>query len=265
MINPLAYVHPEAQIGENVTIEPFATVYSDVVIGDGTWIGPSAVIMEGARLGKNCKVFPGAVISGIPQDLKFVGEYSTTEIGDNVTIRECVTINRGTKAREKTVIGNNNLFMAYAHVGHDCFIGNNVVIVNSVNLAGEVEVGDWAIIGGDTAVQQFAKIGAHTYIGGCCQVRKDVPPFVRAAREPLSYIGVNSVGLRRRNFTNELIYSIQEIYRYLYQSDMNHSVAIDYIENTLPQTPERDMIINFVKETKRGIMKGYNSSGYEED
>ncbi len=258
MINHLAYVHPEAQIGENVTIEPFATVYKDVIIGDGTWIGPNSVIMDGARLGKNCRIFPGAVISGIPQDLKFVGEYSTVEIGDNTTIRECVTINRGTKSKEITVIGNNCLFMAYVHVGHDCIIGNNVVIVNSVNLAGEVEVGDWAIIGGGTNVQQFSKIGAHTYIGGCSQVRKDVPPFVKAAREPLSYIGINAVGLRRRNFPNEIIYSIQEMYRYLYQSDMNHSVAINYIEKNIPQTPERDMIINFVKEAKRGIMRGFS-------
>ena len=259
MISNLAYVHPEAKIGANVTIEPFATVYKDVVIGDGCWIGPNTVIMDGTRMGKNCKVFPGAVIAGIPQDLKFVGEYSTVEIGDNNTFRECVTINRGTKAKEKTVIGSNSLFMAYVHIGHDCVIGNNVVIVNSVLLAGEVEVDDWAIIGGATAVQQFVRIGAHTYIGGCSQVRKDVPPFVRAAREPLAYIGINSVGLRRRSFAVETIRSIQDMYRCIYQSEMNHSTAVNHIEANTPQTAERDMIINFIRGTKHGIMRGFSS------
>ena len=256
MISKLAYVHPDAKIGENVTIEPFTTIYKDVVIGDGSWIGPNAVIMDGARLGKNCKVFPGAVVAGIPHDLKFAGEYSILEIGDNTTIRECVTVNRGTAAKGKTVIGSNCLIMAYAHVAHDCLIGNNVVIVNSVNLAGEVEIGDWSIISGAAAVRQFVHIGAHVYIGGYTQVRKDVPPFVRAAREPLSYIGVNSVGLRRRNFSNETIYAIQEMYRRIYQSDMNHSSAIANIEETMPQTPERDMVINFVRSSKNGIMRG---------
>ena len=259
MISNLAYVHPNAKVGANVTIEPFAMVYGDVVIGDGCWIGPNAVVMDGARMGKNCRVFPGAVICGIPQDLKFVGEYSTVEIGDNNTFRECVTINRGTKAKDKTVIGNNNLFMAYVHVGHDCIIGDHAVIVNSVQLAGEVEVGDWAIIGGATAVQQYTRIGAHTYIGGCSQVRKDVPPFVRAAREPLAYIGINSVGLRRRNYTVDTIHGIQDMYRYIYQSDMNHSAAVSYIEANVPQSAERDMILNFIKGTKHGIMRGFSS------
>lgn len=264
MISNLAYIHPEAKIGNNVTIEPFAMIYRDVEIGDGTWIGPNAVIMDGTRMGKNCKVFPGAVIAGIPQDLKFVGEYSTVEIGDNTTFRECVTINRGTKAKNKTVIGNNSLFMAYVHVGHDCIVGDNVVIVNSVLLAGEVEVGDWAIVGGATAVQQFARIGAHTYIGGCSQVRKDVPPFVRAAREPLSYIGINSVGLRRRNFSNETIYAIQDMYRYIYQSDMNISSGVSYIETNMPQTEERDMVVNFIKGSKHGVMRGFSSETDED-
>ena len=264
MISNLAYVHPEATLGENVTIEPFATVYKDVVIGDGCWIGPHAVIMDGTRLGKNCKVFPNAVIGGIPQDLKFVGEYSTVEVGDNTTFRECVTVNRGTVAKNKTVIGSNCLLMAYAHVGHDCVVGNNVVIVNSVLLAGEVEIGDWSIISGATAVRQFVRIGAHTYIGGCSQVRKDVPPFVKAAREPLSYVGINSVGLRRRGYTNETIYQIQEMYRYIYQSNMNHTTAVKYIETSMPQTPERDEILNFIKDAKRGIMRGFTSVVEEE-
>ena len=257
--HPLANVHPDAKIGENVIIEPFAMIYKDVVIGDGSWIGPNAVIMEGARLGKNCRVFPGAVVAGVPQDLKFVGEYTTVEIGDNTTIRECVTINRGTSAKGKTVIGNNCLIMAYAHVAHDCEIGNNVIIVNSVLLAGEVAVGDWAIVSGGSAVRQFARIGEHAFISGCSQVRKDVPPFVRAAREPLCYVGINSVGLRRRGFSNEQIYAIQDIYRYIYQSEMNNSSAISYIEANMPSTPIRDMVINFVRSSKLGIMKGWTS------
>jgi UDP-N-acetylglucosamine acyltransferase len=264
MISNLAFVHPEANIGENVTIEPFATVYKDVTIGKGTWIGPHAVIMDGARLGKNCKVFPGAVISGVPQDLKFKGEYSIVEIGDNSTFRECVTVNRGTAAKGKTVVGSNCLIMAYAHVAHDCVIGNNVVIVNSVQIAGEVEVGNWSIISGATAVRQFVRIGEHVYIGGYCQVRKDVPPFVRAAREPLSYIGINSVGLRRRGFSNDTIYAIQEMYRRIYQSGLNHSSALENIETTMPQTPERDMIINFVRSSKAGIMRGWTSEAEED-
>jgi UDP-N-acetylglucosamine acyltransferase len=261
MISKLASVHPEAKVGENVTIEPFATIYKDVVIGDGCWIAPNAVIMDGARLGKNCKVFPGAVVGAIPQDLKFAGEYSTLEIGDNTTIRECVTLNRGTAAKNKTVVGNNCLIMAYVHIAHDCVIGNNVVIVNSVNVAGEVNVGDCTIISGNAAVRQFVNIGAHAYIGGYTQVRKDVPPFIRAAREPLAFIGVNSVGLRRRNFPNETIYAIQEMYRRIYLSDMNPTTAITNIEETMPQSPERDLIVNFIRTSKNGIVRGTTSEG----
>jgi UDP-N-acetylglucosamine acyltransferase len=259
MISNLAYIHPEAKIGEGVTIEPFATIYKDVVIGDGTWIGPNAIIMDGARIGKKCRIFPGAVIAGIPQDLKFAGEYSTAEIGDNTTIRECVTFNRGTKAKEKTVIGSNCLVMAYVHVGHDCIIGDNVILVNSVSIAGEVEIGDWAILGGGALVHQFSKIGEHVMISGGSLVRKDVPPFVKAGREPLSYAGINSVGLRRRGFTNDAIYAVQEMYRHIYQSDMNISNALNFIESNMPQTPERDMVVNFIRGSKRGIMKGFTS------
>lgn len=259
MISNLAYVHPEAKIGEGVTIEPFATIYKDVVIGDGTWVGPNAIIMDGARIGKKCRIFPGAVIAGIPQDLKFAGEITTAEIGDNTTIRECVTFNRGTKAKEKTVIGSNCLVMAYVHVGHDCIIGNNVILVNSVSIAGEVEIGDWAILGGGSLVHQFSKIGEHVMISGGSLIRKDVPPFVKAGREPLSYAGINSVGLRRRGFTNEAIYAIQEMYRHIYQSDMNISNALNFIESNMSQTPERDMVVNFIRGSKRGIMKGFTS------
>lgn len=254
----LAYVHPDAQIGANVTIEPFTSIHSNVVIGEGSWIGPNVTIFEGARIGRNVKIFPGAVIAAIPQDLKFKGEETTAEIGDNTTIRECVTLNRGTIDKYKTVIGANCLVMAYAHIGHDCLVGNSCILGNSVQLAGHVEVDDYVIFGGICAVQQFSKIGAHAYIGGGSLVRKDVPPFVKAAREPLSYAGINSVGLRRRGFTNERINEIQEIYRMIYLRGLNNSEALDKIELELPASKERDEIVNFVRTSTRGIMKGYS-------
>ena len=254
---PNANVHPEAKIGNNVVIEPFATVHKNVVIGDGTWIGPYTTIMEGSRIGKNCKIFPGAVISGIPQDLKFKGEDTTTEIGDNTTIRESVTINRGTVDKWKTVIGANCLLMAYVHVGHDCLVGNNCILGNVVQLAGHVIIDDFVIFGGSCAVQQFSKIGSHAYIGGGSLVRKDVPPFTKAAREPLSYAGVNTIGLRRRGYTSEKIAEIQDIYRYIYLRSMNNSKAIEAVESEIAQSAERDYIIDFVRTSERGIMKGY--------
>lgn len=254
---PLANVHPEAVIGKNVIIEPFATVQKNVVIGDGTWIGPNTVIMDGSRIGKNCKIFPGAVISGIPQDLKFKGEETTTEVGDNTTIRECVTLNRGTVDKFKTVIGSNCLLMAYVHVGHDCLVGNNCILGNVVQLAGHVIIHDYSIFGGSCAVQQFSKIGAHAYIGGGSLVRKDVPPYTKAAREPLSYAGINTVGLRRRGFSSEKITEIQEIYRYIFLKSVNNSKAVELVENEIPASEERDYILDFIKTSERGIMKGY--------
>ena len=208
MIQPLAYVNPQAKLADNVVIEPFVTIHKNVEIGEGTWIGSNVTIMEGARIGKNCRIFPGAVISAIPQDLKFGGEVTTVEIGDNVTIRECVTINRGTNASGKTVVGNNCLIMAYVHIAHDCILGNDVILANAVQLAGHVEIGDSAIIGGLSAVHQFVKIGPHVMVSGGSLVRKDVPPYTKAAREPLSFEGVNSVGLRRRGYTSEKINEI---------------------------------------------------------
>jgi UDP-N-acetylglucosamine acyltransferase len=254
---PLANVHPEAKIGNNVIIEPFATVQKNVVIGDGTWIGPYTTIMDGARIGKNCKIFPGAVISGIPQDLKFRGEDTTAEIGDNTTIRECVTINRGTVDKFKTVIGSNCLLMAYVHLGHDCLVGNNCILGNLVQLAGHVIIDDFVIFGGSCAVQQFSRIGSHAYIGGGSLVRKDVPPFTKAAREPLSYAGINTVGLRRRGFTSEKISEIQEIYRYIFLKNMNNSKAVELVEAEMTPSKERDYILDFIKGSERGIMKGY--------
>ncbi len=260
MHQPLSFVHSGAKIDKSVVIEPFVTIESNVVIGKGTWIGSNVTIMEGARIGENCRIFPGAVISAIPQDLKFNGEDSIVEIGDNSTIRECATVNRGTSATGKTIIGKNCLLMAYSHVAHDCNIGDNCVIVNGVALAGHVTIGDFAILGGNSAVHQFVTIGRHAMISGGSLVRKDVPPFVKAAREPLSYIGVNSIGLRRREFTEEKINEIQDIYRILFQKKNNNSQAILKIEAELKSTPERDEIISFIKNSGRGIMKGYKQN-----
>ena len=255
-MNQLSYIHPEAKIGANVKVEPFSTVYENVEIGDGTWIGPNVTIFPGARIGKNCRIFPGAVIAAIPQDLKFSGEQTTVEIGDNTTIRECVTLNRGTTDKMKTAIGSNCLLMAYVHVAHDGIIGNNVIIANSVNLAGHVTIEDYAIIEGNVAVQQFITIGAHSFITGGSLVRKNVPPFTKAAREPLQYIGINSVGLRRRGFSNERILEIDDIYRTLYVKGHNVTNALVIIEQEAPLSNEKEQILNFIRESKDGIMRG---------
>lgn len=257
MKQPLAYVHPAAKIAPNVVIDPFVTIDQNVEIGEGTRIGSNVTIMEGARIGKNCTIFPGAVISGVPQDLKFQGEETLAIIGDNTTIRECVTVNRGTASKGKTVVGSNCLIMAYSHIAHDCVVGNNVIISNASQIAGEVVVDDFAVIGGGTLIHQFCHIGPHVMIQGGALVNKDIPPYVKAAREPIAYAGVNSIGLRRRNFTSENIREIQEIYRYLYLSGLNNSDAVERIEAELPATKERDEIILFVRNSKRGIIRGY--------
>ncbi len=257
MKQPLAYVHPEAKIADNVVIEPFVTIDKDVIIEEGSRIGSNATIMEGSRIGKNCNIFPGAVIGAIPQDLKFCGEKTTIEIGDYTTIRECVTLNKGTVAKGKTKVGRNCLLMAYVHVAHDCEIGNNCIIGNATQIAGEVLIDDFAILSGLVAVHQFVHIGSHVMVSGGSLVRKDIPPYVKAGREPVSYIGVNSIGLRRREFGNEKIREIQDVYRYLYQKGMNNFKALEAIEAEMPASPERDEIILFVKNSKRGIMRGY--------
>ncbi len=257
MKQPLAYIHPAAKIAPSVVIDPFVTIEQNVEIGEGTRIGSNVTIMEGARIGKNCTIFPGAVISGIPQDLKFRGEDTLAIIGDNTTIRECVTINRGTAAKGKTVVGSNCLIMAYSHVAHDCVIGDNVIISNATQIAGEVVVDNFAVIGGGTLIHQFCHIGPHVMIQGGALVNKDIPPYVKAAREPIAYAGVNSIGLRRRGFTSEVIRDIQEIYRYLYLSGLNNTDAVERIEAELPATKERDEIILFVRNSKRGIIRGY--------
>lgn len=255
MISNLAFIHPDARIGANVTIEPFAYVAGNVEIGDNTWVGPNSTIMDGARIGKGCRIFPSAVVSAIPQDLKFVGEESTAEIGDNTTIRECSTVNRGTASVGKTVIGNDCLLMAYSHIGHDCAVGNHCIIGNSSALAGEVVVDDWAILSGGTLVHQFTHIGAHVMIGGGSRVRIDVPPFVKADREPLSYMGLNTVGLGRRGFSKERIDTIHEIYRIIYQSKLNFTQAIEKVEQDYLPSEDRDYIISFFRKSERGVIR----------
>jgi len=259
MIQPLAYIHPEAKIAENVVVEPFAFIDKNVEIAEGSWIGPHANIMSGARIGKNCKIFTGAVVAQVPQDLKFAGEDTTVEIGDNSTIREFATISRGTIDKHKTVVGKNCLLMSYVHVAHDCILGDFVILTNAVQVAGHVSIGDWAIVGGASSIHQFVKVGSHAFIAGGSLVRKDVPPFTKAAREPLSYSGINSIGLRRRGFTNEKINEIQEIYRHIFLKGLNNSVALDLIELELPPSKERDEVIDFLRNSDRGIMKGVNS------
>ena len=256
-----AHVHPEAKVGKNVKIHPFSFIDKDVVIGDNCEIGPHAIIMSGARIGSNCHIFPGAVIAAIPQDLKFNGEYTTVEIGDYTTIREHATINRGTKFNNQTVVGSNCLIMAYCHVAHDCIVGDHCVLANCVNLAGHVIIEDYAILEGMVAVQQFVHIGAHTFITGGSLVRKNVPPYVKAAREPLSYVGLNSIGLKRRGFDLEDIGHIEDIYRWLFVKGFNISNALQLIQENVPDSKYKEQITNFVKTSNKGIMRGVNGLG----
>lgn len=254
-ISPMAYVHPDAKIGKDVTIEPFASVYGDVEIGDGTWIGPNAVIMDGARIGKNCKIFPGAVVSAIPQDLKYKGEKSITTIGDNTTIRECATINKGTVDKMETRIGENCLIMAYVHVAHDTFIGNHVIVAVDTVLAGHMVIEDYAIIEGISGAQQFLHIGAHAFIAAGSLIRKNVPPYIKCAREPLTYTGINAIGLRRRGWKEEVIKEIEDIYRTLYIRNKNISNALAEIEEKYPDSEHKRHIVSFIKASENGIVK----------
>jgi UDP-N-acetylglucosamine acyltransferase len=265
MTHPLTYIDPNATIAANVKIDPFTVIHGDVQIGEGTWIGSNVTIMEGTRIGKNCRIFPGAVLGAIPQDLKFEGEKTTVIIGDNTTIREFVTINRGTKDRGKTEVGNNCLIMAYSHIAHDCLIGDNCVLSNNATLGGHVVVGDWVVIAGVSAVHQFVHIGQHAFIAGGSLVSKDVPPYIKAVRNPLSYGGVNSVGLKRRGFTLNQINHILDIYRIIYNKGLNTSQAIDFIEEELTATDERDEILTFIRESGRGIIRRFGKSGGDEE
>lgn len=255
-ISSLAYVSPDAKLGNDVVIEPFAFIDGNTEIGDGTRIMTQAAILSGARIGKNCVIFPQATVSAIPQDLKFQGEETTAHIGDNTIVRECATINRGTASKGFTVVGNNCLLMAYSHVAHDCVLKDHIILGNTTQLAGEVEIEDYAILSGGTLVHQFTKIGSHVMIQGGSRIPKDIPPYIMAGREPLTFVGLNVVGLRRRGFSGEQINTIQEVYRYLYQSGYNTTQALERIEKELPQTIERDLITQFVRSSSRGIVRG---------
>lgn len=256
MQQTLASIHPNAQIGKDVVIGPFVTIEEDVVIGDGTRIDANACILKGSRIGKNCHICSGAVIAGEPQDLKFRGEYSTAEIGDNTTIREFVTVNRGTASRGKTVVGNNCLIMAYSHIAHDCILKNNIIVANASQIAGEVEIDDFATIGGGTLMHQFSKIGPHVMIQGGSHINKDVPPYAVVGRIPTVFAGINLIGLRRRGFSAEQIEEIQNIYRILFNSGLNISEALNKIEAEVADSEEKRVIVEFIKSSDRGIVKG---------
>lgn len=264
MTQPLAYIHPEAKIGENVEIGPFTFIDKNVVIGSGTKIASNVTILSGARIGKNCNIFPGAVISAVPQDLKFVGEETTAEVGDNCTLRECVTVNRGTKSRGKTVVGNNCLLMAYVHIAHDAVLGNNIILSNACQIAGEVEIDDYVVMGGTSGAHQFVRIGTHAMLQGGSKIGQDIPPYVIGGRARLSYAGINIVGLRRKGFSNEKIEEIQGMYRLIYNSGLNNSAALAKIEETFAPSVERDTILNFIRSSKRGILRGHKAGSSEE-
>ena len=255
-ISPLAVVHPEAQIGPDTQVDAFAVIEKDVIIGDNCHIYPHTTILDGSRIGNNSSIFPGAVIAGIPQDLKFKGEITTAEIGDNTTIRECVTVNRGTASKGKTVIGSNCLIMAYSHVAHDCVLKDNIIIGNASQLAGEVEVDDFAIVSGGSLVHQFSRISKHVMIQGGSRIGKDIPPYTLIGRDPIVYCGINIVGLRRRGFTNQQVFLIQDIYRTLYTRGLNNTEALKAIETEYEPSVERDLILNFIKSSERGIVRG---------
>lgn len=262
MIQSLAYIDPQAKIASNVVVEPFTVIHKNVTIGEGSWIGPNVTIFPNTTIGKNCKVFPGAVLGAVPQDLKFNGEETEVIIGDNVTIRESVTINRGTVDKMKTTVGSNCLIMAYVHLAHDCQVGNNVIMSNGIQVAGHVTIHDNARIGGLSAIHQFVTIGRHVMIEGGSMVMKDVPPFVKAGRYPLSYEGINSVGLRRSGMSNEKITEIQDIYRVLFVHNTNVSKAVKIVQTQMPPSPERDEILSFIGDSERGVMKGFQQRRY---
>ena len=248
-------VSPDAKIGNNVQIGYFSTIYENVEIGDNCVIYGNVTIFPGARIGSGVTIFPGAVISAIPQDLKFHGEETFAYIGDGTTLRECVTVNRGTASKGKTVVGKNCLIMAYNHIAHDCRIGDRVIMSNACQLAGEVQVDDAAVIGGGSLIHQFCHLGRNIMLQGGALVNKDIPPFVKAAREPISYVGLNSVGLHRNHFTDEEIKQISDIYRIIYLSDLNVTNAVKVILDTLPESEFRTEIIDFVTNSGRGIIR----------
>ena len=255
MISPLAYIHPEAIIGEGCEIGPFCYIDKNVVIGNNNRLMNSVTVLSGARIGNNNTLFPGAVIGAIPQDLKFKGEETTAEIGDNNTIRENVTINRGTAAKGKTVVGSNNLLMEGMHVAHDAIVGNGCIIGNTTKIAGEVVIDDFAIISACVLIHQFCHIGSYVMVGGGTRTSQDIPPFCMAARDPVAYCGLNLVGLRRRGFSKEIIENIHNTYRLLYQRGKLREECLKEIRETIPMSQEIEYILNFVTSSKRGIIK----------
>lgn len=256
MISPLANVSPKARIGNNVTIEAFATIYEDVEIGDDTHIHPNAVIYPDTVIGNGCRIFPGAVIGVVSQDLKYKGEKAKTVIGNNTTIREYATIHKGTADRMLTKVGDNCLIMCYTHLGHDCWLGNNVIIANNGSLAGHITVEDYVVIEGVVAAQQFVTIGSHAFVAGASLVRKSVPPYIRVAREPLQFIGVNTIGLSRRGFDKDTIKQIEDIYRIIFVRGHNISNALEIVESEMPDTNLRREIVEFIRSQPDGIVRG---------
>ncbi len=254
-IHPTAIVDPKAELGKEVCVGPYTIINEGVRIGDNVQIGSNVLIDSGAIIGRNCKIHHGAVLSTPPQDLKFGGEKTFLEIGENTVIREYVTINRGTKQRGKVTVGTNCFIMIYAHIAHDCIIGNNVILANSVNIAGHVEVEDYAIIGGVVPVHQFTRIGAHSIIGGGFRVPKDVPPYILAGGYPLRYMGLNIIGLKRRNFSPDTILTLKRACRILFQSEYNTSQAVQKIKSEIESLPEIKHLLEFIEKSERGIIK----------
>lgn len=261
IVNDNVFIHPAAKLGDDVKVDPFSTIAGDVEIGEGTWIGSHVTIMDGVRIGKNCKIFPGAVIGAIPQDLKYNGENTQLIIGNNVIVREFCTLNKGTAAGIATEVRDNCLLMAYVHVAHDCILENNCILANSVNLAGHVHLEPFVQLGGLTAVHQFVRIGAHSFIGGGSLVRKDVPPYIKAAREPLAFAGVNTIGLRRRGFDSEAVHTIENIYRTLYVKENNTRQAVRQITDEIPDSPHKTAVLSFIENSNRGLIRGYKKRG----
>lgn len=253
-IDTRAIVSPNAQLGTNVAVGPNTIIEDDVVIGDGTQIGANVLLASGTRIGKDCRVHHGAVLGSAPQDLKFRNEPTILEIGDQTTIREYATLNRGTLESGKTRVGSGCYLMAYTHVAHDCKVGNNVILANSVNMGGHVVIEDFAIIGGVTPVHQFVHVGRHSMIGGGFRVTKDVPPYILAGQVPLVYQGLNIVGLKRRKFSPESIAALQSAYRFLYESKLNVTHAVEKIKAELPRLEEINHLLEFIAASKRGII-----------
>lgn len=256
MISPLANVSPKAKIGKNVTIEGFVTIYENVEIGDNTYIHPNVIIYPDTIIGSGCQIFPGAIIGIVSQDLKYKGEKSNTVVGNNTIIREYVTIHKGTADRMTTSVGNNTMLMAYSHVAHDCIIGNNVILANYVGLAGHVTIEDFVIVEGFSGIQQFVSIGSHSFVAAFSQIRKNIPPYIRVAREPLQYIGVNSIGLARRGFEKEVIHHIEDIYRLIFVRGHNVTKALELVEQEITNSDVKTQIVDFIKASKDGIIKG---------